>query len=123
MSNEGGGYGLDFVAFWVTITPVILVDGLYEVDPDVADIPEDTLFLSLYQTDSYDTANGFMDECAELLGHCEGSDLEWLDRINQCLFIGDLARISLYQVSPATLTLFVLSEIILIVGGSVKQGD
>jgi len=108
--------------FFVTITPVAREDaGYYQVTSDIIEVPDDVDFLTLYAADSLDQALGYFDFCMHGLEECKVADLDWLDSLNQCLFFGDLARISIYQVTIATHSMQRLTEAVLTVGGDVKK--
>jgi hypothetical protein len=102
--------------FWVCIFPARENAGQYDVDTQVCDIPDDVQFLTLYSTDDLDTALGFYDTCIEALAGCDPERLDWLDRVNQCLFIGDMAKVVIYLVDMDDLTVKVWTEHALTVG-------
>lgn len=106
--------------FWVTVTPARENAGTYHVDSDVASIPDDAQWLSVYQTDSKQQALGFFDSIISSLSKCKPKNQEWLDNFNQCLSVGDLAQVVLYQVDQKKLTVTRVADSVLTVGGSVR---
>jgi hypothetical protein len=107
--------------FMVIVTPARENAGEHDVSSDVASIPDDIDFLTMYTCTEFDGALGYFDEVVELLGRCSWDAPEWLDNFNRCLTIGYIAQVSIYQVSPKNNTLLRMANTAITVGGEIPK--
>lgn len=107
--------------FLVTVTPAHENAGEYQVSSEVSGLPDDVDFLTMYECSDADEALGYFDGVVHKLGLCLWDDLGWLDSFNQCLTIGDLAQVTLYQVIVKSKELSKMANTVITVGSKVRE--
>jgi len=109
------------MSYWVVLHPAHENAGNYQLDSAVAHIPDDVDFSTVYQTDNKEQALGLFDGWVKALSRCTPKDYIWLDRLNNCLDVGDLAQIIIYQIDTRNSSIVSIAESVLTVGGSIRR--
>lgn len=107
--------------FLVTVTPAHENAGEYQISSEVIGTPDDMDFLTMYSCTDLEQASGYFDEVVRKLGADLWDELEWLDGFNQCLSVGDIAQVSMYQLDLRTHSLSRMANTVIMVGGEVRK--